>query len=95
MMIRVVAKAKIKKGSIEKFKGYAYKLIEETKKRETNISYNLYQDINNPQIITFIEEWKDEKALEVHSKTPHFIELVPKLRELQENETELNIYKEA
>lgn len=92
-MITIVAKGVVKEENIAKFKEYAQTLIEETKKEEGCISYKLYEDINNPKVITFIEKWKDQEAIDKHVNASHFVEIVPKLRDLQESETEVNLYK--
>ncbi|MCT4596095.1 MAG: antibiotic biosynthesis monooxygenase [Anaeromicrobium sp.] len=92
-MITIVAKGVVKEENINKFKEYAQTLVEETRKEKGCISYNLYEDINDPKIITFIEEWEDQEAIDAHVKASHFVEIVPKLRDLQESETEVNLYK--
>lgn len=92
-MIKVVAKSVIKKECLEKYNSLVTKLIEETRKEKGNISYELYQDINNPCILTFIEEWSDEESLNLHLQSIHFTTIVPKLDLLRENESEINIYR--
>lgn len=70
----------------------AFELIDETRKEEGVISYQLYQDIQNELIMTIIEVWKDEKALLEHSNTPHYKKLVPKFNQLREF-VEVNAYR--
>lgn len=91
-MLTVVARCVVKKEEIQNFKDYTVELIAESRKEIGNISYALYQDNSNPQILTFIEEWQDEAALEEHRLTKHFVAILPKLRLLQEVETEVNLY---
>lgn len=91
-MLTVVAKSIVKKDKIEEFKKYADKIIEETRKEEGNISYNLYEDSKEPNIITFIEFWRSEEDLQKHFNSKHFTEIFPKMGELQESEGEVNIY---
>ena len=92
-MIKVVAKSVVKKDCLERFKSIVTELIEETRKEKGNISYELYQDINNPCILTFIEEWSDEESLNLHMQTIHFTTIIPKLGLLRENESEINVYR--
>lgn len=94
-MLRVIAKCLVKAEEIQTFKQYTIKLIEETRKEAGNISYALYEDIANPQIITFIEEWQDKEALDQHMNSEHFKEIFPKLKALQEKEIEVNLYKKC
>ena len=82
----------LKEGNSEKFKELAKDLISETRKENGCISYNLNQDIKNQDILTFIEEWESEEALQLHRNTLHFTSIVPKLSELQEENSILNIY---
>lgn len=93
-MIIVVSKSILIEGKVNEYKQQAAKLIEKTRKEAGCISYDLCEDIDNKNILTFIEKWEDKQALDAHMKTAHFVEIVPKLKELRES-SELNIYKEA
>jgi len=53
------------------------KLVEETVKEEGCIEYELYQEFNNPGILTILEEWRDERSLDEHLKSNHFREIGP------------------
>jgi quinol monooxygenase YgiN len=90
-MIIIVAKSVVKEGKVEEYKTLAKKLKEESQKELGCIAYNLHQDINNKNILTFIEEWKDREAIELHNKSAHFTSIVPKLGELREK-SEVNLY---
>lgn len=93
-MLTVVAKAVVKQDKIEEFKKYADEIIKETRKEEGNVSYNLYEDSKSSNVLTFIEFWRSEEDLQIHFNSKHFKEILPKMGELQEVETEINIYKE-
>ena len=45
--------------------------------------------------LTFIEEWKDEKAIESHNNSEHFKAIVPKLGELTSKDMDVTLYKEV
>lgn len=92
-MITIVAKKIIKEGKIEEFKVLAENLIIESRNEIGCISYNLFQDINNFNTLTFIEEWISEDAIKLHNNSKHFTSIVPKFVDLQEGETEVNLYK--
>lgn len=94
-MLKVVAKGYIKSGKTEKFKKIASELVDKSRKEEENISYGLYQDTDNNQILTFIEEWKDKAALNKHMKTEHFVRIMAELAKFQEKDMEINIYTNA
>lgn len=94
-MIRVVCKAKLKPGvEIEEYLRTAREVVLETRKEKGCIMYTLHQDINDSSILTTIEEWEDEEALNQHNKSEHIIKMVPGLRKLRES-TEINIYREV
>lgn len=92
-MINIVAKNIVKGGKIEEFKALALKLIKESRKEEGCIEYNLYEDIKNSNILTFIEKWKDEEAINLHNKSEHFTSIVPKLGELLKADSDVALYK--
>lgn len=92
-MIKVAAKFLVKKEKVDEVKSITQDLIDKTRKEEGNITYELYQDIDNQQIFTFIEEWESTKALQDHMKTEHFKKALPKLEEISAAEPEINTYK--
>lgn len=92
-MIKVIAKNFIKIDEVGNFEKSAIELIKKTRKEEGNISYALYEDINNKQILTFIEEWENEEALNKHMNSVHFKRIVPEFNKFQEKESEINIYR--
>lgn len=93
-MITIVAKKVIQENRKEEFKELARRLIEESRKEEGCIEYSLYEDLNNSNIVAFIERWKDEEAIRIHNNTKHFTTFVPELAKFQEGETEITLYKE-
>lgn len=90
-MIKIIAKNIIKDGEKENFK----ELIEKSRAEEGNISYGLYEDIENLNVLTFIEEWKDMDAVNFHNSTEHFKRIVPMLAEFREGNSEVSLYKEV
>ncbi len=96
MMIKVVAKNIVKKDKMEEFLDLAEKLVEATNLLDEGcIHYDLYQDINNPQHLTFLEEWESMEALENHMAAAHFKEIVPKLGAIAEYSGDVALYGKA
>jgi quinol monooxygenase YgiN len=91
-MVKVAAKnfAQLDKFSeiIELYK----ELVDLTRKEKGCIKYELYQDENNPTILTMIEEWESRKALDEHLKSEHFIRIVPNVKKYMLKETDMNVY---
>lgn len=93
LTIRVVAKNQVKPEKVREFTDLCKNLIEETLKEKGCIEYGIYQELENPEILTFLEEWKDENSLNEHLNSRHFKETFPLLSECVEKETEVNIYR--
>lgn len=91
-MIKVIAPSIIKESHLLDALQLYQLLVKETVKEQGCIFYELFQSIDNPNILTLIEEWEDEEALQRHTKTSHFIDLVGKLAEY-EQELPVHIYK--
>lgn len=90
-MITVVAKNYAKKDKIEEFKKIAQKLEQLTNQNDAGcISYKLYQDINDPTVFVFIEEWEDMKSLQNHTNAEHFTTLVSQMQPLCDRPGEAN-----
>ena len=47
-------------------------IVEATRQEEGNISYELHQDVANPQTYVFLEVWKSQEAIDIHNNSSHF-----------------------
>lgn len=93
-MIKIVARNPVSSENKSKFIETAKELIEKSRKEKGCISYNLYESVDG-KYLTFIEEWKDEKAIESHNNSEHFKAIVPKLGELTSGDKDVILYKEV
>lgn len=91
-MIKVMAPSIIKDKYLDKAFDIYKLLVNETVKEDGCISYELFQDINNPNHLTLIEEWESLDALNKHTKTSHFIQYVKQLS-IYEDELPVSLYK--
>lgn len=89
-MIKVIAKSIIKDGELEKVINLYDELVQKTRQEDGCISYELFQDINNENIVTIVEQWESEEHLEAHKKTEHFTRIVPQISDKRLN-SEINI----
>ncbi|MFY9173896.1 MAG: putative quinol monooxygenase [Peptococcia bacterium] len=89
-MIKIVVKVTVKPGKAEDFKNIAAELVAETRKEEGCISYQLFQDNQNPDLLFFIEEWTNGEALNAHRETKHFKDCGAKLPDLLAKDMEIN-----
>lgn len=94
-MIKIVAKGKLKPNvKVEEYLQFARELAIETNKEKGCISYVVYEEINDPSIVTMIEEWVDEEAIKQHNSSEHVLKIVPELKKLRES-VEINLYREV
>ncbi|MBV7274253.1 antibiotic biosynthesis monooxygenase [Clostridiaceae bacterium UIB06] len=91
-MIKVVAKKNVNEGEVEKVIKLYEELVRETRKETGCIKYELYQDEKNINILAVIEEWEDKECLNKHMNSEHFIRIVPMIRELTSEKSDMNIY---
>ena len=93
-MIKVVAKNFVKFEKIDEFILLAKQLVHDTRQNDTGcISYELMQDIQNPQLLTMLEEWEDQASLNKHMEAKHFKEAVAMFMDFIEKPGEINLYK--
>lgn len=81
-MICVYAICHVKPECAKEFLSVASVLVEETRKEEGNISYHLGKEIGEENVYTFVEQWKDDDALDLHTTLPHFTGAVAKFGDL-------------
>jgi len=78
-MIKVIQRSVIKENYLSDALDLYQLLVKETLKEKECVSYELFQELDNSNNLTLIEEWEDLEALQRHTQTPHFITLVEKL----------------
>lgn len=75
--VRLVVTVEVSEES--KFKTCAQKLVVESNKEDGCLEYNFCKSQSNPNEYIFIELWKDQHALDVHSSSSHCKSLIPEL----------------
>ena len=93
-MIKIVSRNVIKEGEVENVKALLKELVEKSAAEEGNVFYTLNQDIKDPNVLTFMEAWKDQAALDTHNATEHFRRIVPQMKALCESGV-VNFYTEV
>lgn len=94
-MIKIVAVNILKEGKKQEFIKTAQELIKKSREEKGNISYSLFEDIQNQNVLTFIEEWESMDAIAFHNNTEHFKRIVPMLAEFREEPSKVTLYKEV
>ncbi|WP_160692046.1 putative quinol monooxygenase [Clostridium sp. C2-6-12] len=91
-MIKVIAKNFVKKDNVDEVLKLSKELVEATVKENGCISYEMYQDVKDNNILTMIETWENKEALTKHSQSEHFQRIVPLMSTYMEKPAEMNIY---
>ena len=90
--LRVIARVKARPGKVDELLSVLSSLIEPTRKEPGCISYNLFQNNQDPTDFALIEEWKNGVALESHLVTKHFKGALVKLPSLVAAEPDIQRY---
>ena len=73
-MIYVIATLTIKPGSLEALRGPAAACIAATRVEEGCVSYELFESLDDPEKLVFVERWASREAhLSAHARTPHVL----------------------
>lgn len=90
-MIKVIAKNLFQEENLQKVIALYKELTAESRKEQGCLSYELYQDTENPCILTMLETWENKAALDAHSASAHFQRIVPQISKFR-LEKDLHIY---
>ncbi len=70
-------------------------MVGPSRAEEGCLSYRFYEDIENENDFTFVEEWESREALDRHFQTPHFADFMQALPELIAGAPDLKIHEVA
>lgn len=71
----IIVKFTVKEDKLELVKSELIKVLEETRKEDGCIRYDLHQDIENPNILMFYEIWETTAAWKAHDEKEHIVQL--------------------
>ena len=94
-MLKVIAKNFVKKDKVEDVLKLTKELVEATVKENGCISYEMYQDEKDENILTMIETWENKEALKVHATSEHFQRIGKAMSIFMEKPAEMNIYNKV
>lgn len=94
-MIKIIAKMLVKEGKVEELKSVAAELVKKSQAEEGNIFYTLNVSTENPNLLVFIECWKDQEAINFHNATEHFTRIVPQMGALCEKSYPVELFNEV
>lgn len=88
----ILAKLDVKPEQVAAFLDFAPVILNGSKSEKGNISYTLYRDPYEPDHFMFIEEWKDQEAIDFHFSQPYFIEFGEKGKTMFKTAPDIKIY---
>ena len=94
IMLKLIASNHIKKDHLEKFTDLAKELIMKSRAEEGNLSYSINVSLDDPCLFTFVEVWRDQKAFDIHNRTPHFTDIFPQIQAMSDKATPPTFYTE-
>ncbi|MEL7038746.1 MAG: putative quinol monooxygenase [Cyanobacteria bacterium J06592_8] len=83
---------KIKPEKRERFLALAKPGLVETRKEPGNISYFLYEELEQPNSFLYFEEWADREALKSHLQQPYITPLIQEISELLAEDADVRVY---
>lgn len=88
--IRVIARALARGGKEEQLRNALVEMLTPTRCEQGCRLYELYES-NKKGLFYFYEKWESQDALDRHTRTPHYKQLVQNVRVLLEGAFEVNI----
>ena len=82
LKMMIVAKLSVKPEKIKDFTAAAKEIIEKSNKEPGCLSYQLYQNPYDASKFVFVEEYKNQAAVDSHFATEHFKAFGPKIGDL-------------
>jgi len=92
-VITIVAQCRVKPGRKAEFLAAAVELIRGSRSDDGNVSFHLYEDIEHPEILTFIEEWKSPEAIREHGGSSYLRHAGARLAPCIEGNLIINQYR--
>jgi quinol monooxygenase YgiN len=93
-MVSVIAKLPVKAGKVDEAVGAIKVLMTEVAKEKGTLLYTLCRAKETPNVLVFMERYKDNDALKAHSSSPHFKTFSGKIRDFLEGKPEISIMEE-
>ena len=87
----IIARLFIKNESIESFKKRSDEIIQKTRKEKGCLFYSLFQDVSSPGEFLFYEEYVNQDAMDIHSKSEYLKNFRTSISDMQSKENVVDI----
>lgn len=84
-MIVIIAKTKVKPGKRDELIKLCQPVIELTRADEGCLQYDLLLSSEDPDVIFFVEKYKDKAAFKVHATSKYMADYIEASKELKES----------
>lgn len=91
----IVAKVSVKPEKVKDFTALAKEIIEKSNQESGCTSYQLYQDPYDASKFVFVEQYRNQAAVDAHFATDHFKAFGPKIADLVTGPAEIKIISVA
>lgn len=81
-MIRLIVTLDVKPQFLDVIEDKAWDLVKASRCEKGNISYNFFKDSYSDNKFLFIEEWKDQQAVDDHNNSCHFKTICPQIHDM-------------
>lgn len=88
-MVVLIAKSVVYAEKRETFLELAKKLVQESRKEQGCLQYDLVTDTKEKNVYYFIEKYTDDVALQAHQASAHFQSIVPQFADLRPTQPEV------
>lgn len=82
MSIHIVAILTAKNDKVDLLHEELKSLVKDTQKEPACFQYELYQDVESPNIFIMLEEWENEDGIKNHAESNHFVGFLKKTETL-------------
>lgn len=72
----LIVKWKIKEAEIQRILGILPQLVEATRNETGNLSYNIYQFVDDASVLILHERYASAEAVELHKASAHYQDMV-------------------
>jgi quinol monooxygenase YgiN len=95
--VHVIATFLAEMGKEDDLERALLEMIEPTRREPGCIRYDLVRSLKGESDteLVFIEEWESEAALDAHAKTPHFLALRGRIKDLMGSPPRVNRYRQV
>lgn len=91
--IVLIARLKIKSGSVEAAKQAALAIIADSRAEDGCLNYDFHQAIDDETIFVWHETWENKAAIDAHGASEHFKDFSTKIKDLVDEPLQITLIR--